>query len=143
MGAHVRRANPRDGLPFDGKLVNRHRLIRRGIPYGEPLPPGAEDDGRERGVIFMCLQASIARQFEFVQSQWLNGGNAFGLGKDQDVLLGPQDADASKQDDGARETPVLRGPALAGGEREGGRVLLRTGINGLQFLAAAAGGGAA
>ena len=37
VGAHVRRANPRDSLPFEGKLVNRHRLIRRGIPYGEPL----------------------------------------------------------------------------------------------------------
>ena len=40
VGAHVRRANPRDSLPFEGKLVNRHRLIRRGIPYGDPLPPG-------------------------------------------------------------------------------------------------------
>ena len=68
VGAHMRRANPRASLPFEGKLVNRHRMIRRGIPYGEPLPPGAEDDGRDRGVIFMCLQASIARQFEFVQS---------------------------------------------------------------------------
>jgi deferrochelatase/peroxidase EfeB len=37
IGAHVRRANPRDSLPFEGKLVNRHRLIRRGIPYGDPL----------------------------------------------------------------------------------------------------------
>ena len=77
IGAHIRRANPRDGLPFEGQLVNRHRLIRRGIPYGDPLPPGADDDGADRGVIFMCLQASIARQFEFVQSQWLNDGNAF------------------------------------------------------------------
>ena len=34
VGAHVRRANPRNSLPFEGKLVNRHRLIRRGIPYG-------------------------------------------------------------------------------------------------------------
>ena len=31
-GSHIRRANPRHGLPFEGKLVNRHRLIRRGIP---------------------------------------------------------------------------------------------------------------
>ena len=44
-GSHIRRANPRHGLPFEGKLVNRHRLIRRGIPYGDPLPPGADDDG--------------------------------------------------------------------------------------------------
>jgi Dyp-type peroxidase family len=90
VGAHVRRANPRDSVPFEGKLVNRHRIIRRGIPYGEPLPAGAEDDGRDRGVIFMCLQACIARQFEFIQSQWMNRGNAFTLGEDQDVLVGTQ-----------------------------------------------------
>ena len=46
VGAHVRRMNPRHSLPFDGKLVNRHRIIRRGITYGDPLPEGAEDDGR-------------------------------------------------------------------------------------------------
>jgi hypothetical protein len=46
-------------------------------PLRRPLPDGAEDDGADRGVVFMCLQASIARQFEFVQSQWLNDGNAF------------------------------------------------------------------
>src|SRR4051794_17407410 len=38
VGAHVRRVNPRESLPFNGALVNRHRLIRRGIPYGHPLP---------------------------------------------------------------------------------------------------------
>ena len=76
--------------------MNRHRLIRRGITYGEPLPEGAEDDGQDRGVIFMCLQASIARQFEFVQSQWVNGGNAFRLGDDQDVIVGPQDTDGAR-----------------------------------------------
>ena len=46
-GSHIRRANPRHGLPFEGKLVNRHRLIRRGIPYGDPLPAGRR--GRRRG----------------------------------------------------------------------------------------------
>ena len=66
IGAHVRRMNPRRSLPFDGKLVDRHRIMRRGIIFGEPLPEGAEDDGRDRGVIFMCLQASLARGFEFV-----------------------------------------------------------------------------
>ena len=29
---------------FDGRLTNRHRIIRRGRPYGPPLP-----DGRDRG----------------------------------------------------------------------------------------------
>ena len=38
VGAHVRRMNPRKSLPFDGKLVNRHRIMRRGITYGESCP---------------------------------------------------------------------------------------------------------
>ena len=92
----------------------------------------------------MCLQASIARQFEFIQSQWLNGGNAFGLGEDQDVLLGPQDGDAVRKMTVPGEPPFLLGSALARGHAsKGGEYFFVPGINGLQFLAAAAGGGAA
>ena len=127
VGAHVRRANPRDSLPFEGKLVNRHRLIRRGIPYGDPLPEGADDDGQDRGVIFMCLQASIARQFEFIQGQWLNGGNAFTLGEDQDVLRRGTGRGRAAQDDGPGQPAVLRRTVAAGGHGQGRRVLLRAG----------------
>ena len=39
-GAHVRRANPRDSIGFfDGRLSNRHRIVRRGRAYGPTLPP--------------------------------------------------------------------------------------------------------
>ena len=88
VGAHVRRANPRDSLPFEGKLVNRHRLIRRGIPYGEPLAEGAADDGVDRGADLRVPAGLITRQFEFVQSQWLNDGNPLSLGEDRDVISG-------------------------------------------------------
>ena len=143
IGAHVRRANPRDSLPFEGQLVNRHRLIRRGIPYGEPLAPGSADDGNDRGVIFMCLQASIARQFEFIQSQWLGGGNAFGLGEDQDVMLGPQDGTPPKKMTIPGNPPFFLGPLSRVVTVKGGEYFFVPGINGLQFVAAAAGGGAA
>jgi Dyp-type peroxidase family len=143
IGAHVRRANPRRSLPFDGKLVNRHRLIRRGIPYGDPLAPGLEDDGHDRGVIFACLQASIARQFEFVQSQWLNGGNAFALGEDQDPLLGPQDGTPPSKMTVPGSPPFFLGPLSRMVTVKGGEYFFVPGINGLQFLAAAAGGRAA
>jgi Dyp-type peroxidase family len=143
VGAHVRRVNPRDSLPFEGKLVNRHRMVRRGIPYGEPLAPGADDDGRDRGVIFMCLQASIARQFEFVQSQWLNSGNTFALGQDQDVMLGPQDAAPPAKMTVPGSPPFFLGPLSRVVRVKGGEYFFVPGINGLQFLAAAAGGGAA
>lgn len=87
LGSHVRRANPRDALPFGAKLVKRHRMLRRGIPYGNALPAMAADDGQDRGLLFICLQADIGRQFEFVQSQWLNDGNIFRLGDDSDPLV--------------------------------------------------------
>ena len=77
IGAHIRRANPRDSLPGGGDRVRRHRIIRRGMPYGDPLPKGEVDEA-ERGLLFVCLNASIARQFEVVNG-WLTKGDAFGL----------------------------------------------------------------
>jgi len=89
LGAHVRRSNPRDALGFEGKLTFRHRLIRRGMPYGPPLDHRTlEDDGQDRGLVFVCFNASISRQFESVQTQWLNTGNSFHLGEDSDFIIG-------------------------------------------------------
>ncbi|MDQ4041872.1 MAG: Dyp-type peroxidase [Actinomycetota bacterium] len=88
IGAHVRRTNPRDALGWHGTRSRRHRMIRRGMPYGPPLAEGAtEDDGNERGLIFVCFCASLARQFEVVQRQWCGDGNIFGLGDDKDFLV--------------------------------------------------------
>ena len=39
----------------------------------------------------MALNASIIRQFEFVQQQWMEYGNDFRLGNDKDVLIGSND----------------------------------------------------
>ncbi len=80
LGAHVRRANPRDGLPGGGERVMRHRIIRRGMPYGSP-------DDEERGLAFVCHSSSIANGFEFIQRSWCNDGAAFGLGAERDLLL--------------------------------------------------------
>lgn len=80
--AHVRRANPRDGLG-DGRRAARHRMIRRGMPYGPAAPPGPDADDAPRGLWFASYQASVARQFELVQRDWLNDGDAFGLGRDR------------------------------------------------------------
>jgi len=90
LGAHIRRTNPRDALGWHGELSKSHRIIRRGMPYGKPLPPKVyeEDVKEDRGLIFICLNADIARQFEVVQALWCSDGNAFGLGDDRDYLLG-------------------------------------------------------
>ena len=88
IGAHVRRANPRDELLYHGKLPSRRRILRRGMPYGNYTPEGQPVDEQERGIIFMAINANISRQFEFVQQQWINYGNDFHAGEDKDPVLG-------------------------------------------------------
>jgi Dyp-type peroxidase family len=99
VGAHVRRTNPRDSLdPGPGTdrslaINRRHRLLRRGREYGQALSPEAaltESLAREeaRGLHFICLNANIARQFEFVQDTWLNNPKFAGLYDDSDPLVG-------------------------------------------------------
>ena len=135
IGSHVRRMNPRLSMPFEGKLVNRHRIIRRGITYGDPLPEGAADDGADRGVIFMTLQASLARQFEFVQSQWANAGNAFKLGADQDPIIGVHDTDGPAKMTVPGQPPFFMGPLSRVVTMRGGDYYFAPGINGLRHLA--------
>ncbi len=91
LGAHIRRARPRDAMGFHGRLADRRRIMRRGLPYGEPLPEGAPDDGADRGILFLAFNIDIERQFEFIQQQWLNYGNHFRQGNDKDVLQGDHD----------------------------------------------------
>jgi Dyp-type peroxidase family len=89
VGAHIRRTHPRDASGFNGGLVNRRRIMRRGLPYGKYVPEGQPvNDTDEHGVIFMALNASIFRQFEFVQQQWIEYGNDARQGNDKDFLLG-------------------------------------------------------
>lgn len=103
VGAHTRRANPRGALEFGtknafltpGALVNRRRIARRGLPYGEFEKDKAYDNDGNHGIIFMAINASIERQFEFVQQQWLNYGNDFKLANDKDPILGNHAADQS------------------------------------------------
>jgi len=97
IGAHIRRSNPRDALEADaGKalvLANLHRILRRGRDYGPALADRFEDDGRERGLLFLCVNASIDRQFEFVQHSWCNNPKFGGLYDEQDPLLGNEPTD--------------------------------------------------
>jgi Dyp-type peroxidase family protein len=62
----------------------RHRIIRRGLPYGQPLE--ADPDG-SRGLVFVCYSASIANGFETIQQQWCDRGFQLGLGEEPDYLL--------------------------------------------------------
>jgi Dyp-type peroxidase family len=97
IGAHVRRSNPRDSLdpdPGSGQSVaigKRHRILRRGREYGPPFTPDQPGDApaaAERGLQFLCFNANIARQFEFIQFTWINNPKFDGLYDDADPLVG-------------------------------------------------------
>jgi len=138
VGAHIRRANPRDALPFGASMVNSHRLIRRGIPYGPELPEGAlEDDGVDRGFLFIAYQTDLARQFEFVQALWLNDGNKFGLGDDRDPLVGQGEGSGKMTIPG--RPPYFLAPLPEFVTVRGGEYFLRPGMRGLEYLASAEG----
>lgn len=102
VGAHARRANPRGALEFGvkdafdtpGALTDRRRLLRRGLPYGNSVTDSS-DEG-DHGIIFMTIGASIERQFEFVQQQWINYGNDFKIANEKDPLIGNHEADGEK-----------------------------------------------
>ena len=91
-GSHIRRTNPRDAAIAG--VARIHRMIRRGTAYGPLLPDGVlEDDGADRGLMFAFVGANIGRQFEFVQSQWINDGVFFGAGEDKDPMVGSGDTE--------------------------------------------------
>ncbi|MVT09433.1 Dyp-type peroxidase [Chitinophaga tropicalis] len=91
-GCHIRRVNPRDGLKDSIVDARLHRLLRRGAAYGPMLPEDAtEDDGIERGIIISFINANPARQFEFVQSQWVNDGDFISEGSRTDPIVGRRD----------------------------------------------------
>jgi Dyp-type peroxidase family len=131
-GAHVRRTNPRDALGWEGRLTARHRILRRGMPYGPALPEGAAEDGEPRGLLFVCLQASIARQFEIVQTQWCNDGNAFGLGREADPITGPAGSEVRHIIEG--DPPRVVAPLRSYVECRGGEYLVVPAISALRAL---------
>lgn len=97
VGSHVRRANPRDGLAPDADsaadllaAANNHRILRRGRKFGPTLADPRTDDGAERGLLFMCLNTDLARQFEFVQQTWMLNTSFGTLLDEADPLLGPE-----------------------------------------------------
>ncbi|MEV8372763.1 Dyp-type peroxidase [Kribbella sp. NPDC056861] len=78
FAGHIRKVNPRDsgtdfGAPADTFL---RLMLRRGIPYGEPLAGVAEPSDElvnaERGLLFAAYMGSIEDQFEFVTRRWAN-----------------------------------------------------------------------
>jgi Dyp-type peroxidase family len=140
LGSHVRRANLRDSTDFPD-LVARHRIIRRGMPYGQPLPEHAtERDEGERGLLFVCMNASIERQFEFIQTRWLNEGSSVHQGMDGDPLVGPHGQRGKfiiQGDERERRTPLICANLPCFVECLGGEYFFMPGLEALKVIAGA------
>ncbi len=107
IGSHIRRSNPRDSLDPGPRIStrnsNRHRILRRGRAYGAPIAPSMEPadilaaeeaDRGERGLHFLCFNADLAQQFEFVQQNWINNPKFEGLTYSAaDPISGAHDVD--------------------------------------------------
>ncbi|HEX6426710.1 MAG TPA: hypothetical protein VF008_03450 [Niastella sp.] len=126
LGAHIRRTNPRDhvhagrGIEDSLEMSKKHRMLRRGRIYGEPLDKDfdidnmihckqviqqngsntattpvttnafKENENAVRGLHFICLVSDIARQFEFVQNVWANTSTFGGLCNEVDPVISPR-----------------------------------------------------
>ncbi|NUP06384.1 MAG: Dyp-type peroxidase [Polyangiaceae bacterium] len=131
-GCHIRRSNPRDSKIAG--VSRLHRMIRRGTAYGPELPEGVlEDDGADRGLMFAFLGAHLGRQFEFVQSEWVNGGDFLGLGHVKDAIAGLGEAERTLSIPGRPIPRKLRGiPSFV--VTRGGEYGFMPGIRALRYL---------
>ena len=159
IGSHIRRANPRDSLGADPdeslRLQKRHRIIRRGRAYGHPLderlrpdelvPKERVDDpaklrkfgnidDEERGLQFICFNANISRQFEFIQSRWINSPVFEGLYNGADPIMGSHRATGGTfTQPGERQVCVHHLPSFV--EVRGGAYFFMPGLRAVRFLA--------
>ena len=127
--SHIRKANPRSKDPRGAQNQLRHRIARRGIPYGGALVESDRlDDLPEtgRGLLFFCYQADIFEQFEFIQRTWSNFPNFPKPDTGLDTVIGQQDPKAPSQ--AARNWPSGWGkPATCPGVDIAGFVRMKGG----------------
>lgn len=169
FGAHMRRANPRNAdypgrptglrrlladLGFGPKgfrddlmsSVRFHRILRRGREYGPslstadalaPAPAGDPD----RGLHFICLNANISRQFEFLQNAWMVNTKFSGLSGESDPLIGTREPGPGCpvtdlfviQNDGRVRTQVSAIPQFV--TVRGGAYFFLPGLRALRYIA--------
>ena len=169
FGSHVRRVNPRNsdvpGHPTGLKKlfamlglsrrafredltssVRFHRVLRRGREYGPALSPAdavqpAPKDDAKRGLHFLCLNANISRQFEFLQNAWVMSTKFSGLTGASDPLLGnraplpgcPATNDFVLESDGAARKRVTGLPRFI--TVRGGGYFFLPSLRAIQFFA--------
>jgi Dyp-type peroxidase family len=133
LGAHIRRANPRD---IGGRNeARRHRILRRGISYGGPLLAEGGQDDEKRGLLFIAANSRIDLQFEVIQADWLNKGELLGqAGLGRCPLTGAHDgAVADSFLEANAVAPLTRLPRFV--TTRGGDYFFAPGIAPLKLLA--------
>lgn len=93
FAGHIRKAYPRDDtsstLPETSEVTTQtHRILRRGIPFGDPLRQIPLFDFGERGLLFIAYQTSIVEQFEFILRQWVNNPTFKEPDAGHDLIIG-------------------------------------------------------
>lgn len=161
IGAHIRRAHPRDDLkPYPAEqsrhMAEAHQILRRARVFGPPTFDPAllwdpsvlrnrdailslEDDGQARGIHFFGVNASIRSQFEFVQQTWCNNPNFGGLSTNKDPIVG--DHARAGEPPTRMVIPGMKAPIRTGSlprfvTVRGGAYLFMPGLTALRFLAA-------
>jgi Dyp-type peroxidase family len=134
LGAHLRRSNPRATPLKRATAVRRHRLLRRGVEYGPHLQDGTlQDDGVDRGLINLFINADIERQFEFVQKEWMKGGEFIGLDpNEQDPVNGTGGEGSQMSIPGAKQPFLFDLPTFV--TVKGGEYLFVPGLKALDGL---------
>lgn len=106
FGSHIRRTNPRESFEPNSMeqlaISNRHRILRAGRLY--------EEEGK-KGLLFVCVNADIERQFEFIQQTWVQASTFHGLDSETDPFINDM-GDSSRytipMTDGARTITGLK-----------------------------------
>lgn len=93
LAAHIRKVHPRDAASdVGGESANyQHRILRAGVAFGPrraKLKSDPVEGEPERGALFLCIQASIEEQFEFLQARWMNDGVRPRSSGGHDMLVG-------------------------------------------------------
>ncbi|BCJ91252.1 hypothetical protein IZ6_19870 [Terrihabitans soli] len=112
LGSHIRRTNPRDSLAPGSKdelsIVNRHRILRVGRSYH--AEGSGDPEAKDPGLLFMCLNADIERQFEFIQQTWSMSWQFHGLENEADPILGRGETRKDRASLARLTMPSPRGP---------------------------------
>lgn len=90
FAAHVRKTNPRGDTVRETSVSSEeeraHRLVRRAVSYGSDRADDEPETGS--GLLFVCFQADIENQFQFMQSRWANPVHFVRPGIGTDPLIG-------------------------------------------------------